>query len=89
VQAGDFLYVSGQGPSDPETQKFVFGDIQAQTTLTLQNVERALASCGANRKHIVKCSVFLDKASDFAAMNQAYAASSEKRAPLALRCRLL
>jgi 2-iminobutanoate/2-iminopropanoate deaminase len=73
VRAGDFLYVSGQGPIDPETQEFVFGDIQQQTSLTLENVERALTGCGASRKNIVKCGVFLTAASDFAAMNQAYA----------------
>lgn len=74
VRAGDFLYVSGQGPIDPATQQSVFGDIQAQTRLTLENVERALTGCGASRKNIVKCGVFLAKASDFAAMNEAYAA---------------
>lgn len=74
VRAGDLLFVSGQGPIDPQTQEFVFGDIQEQTTLTLQNVERALAACGASRKNIVRCGVFLHAASDFAAMNQAYAA---------------
>lgn len=74
VRAGDFLYVSGQGPINPETQQFVFGDIQAQTRLTLENVERAMAGCGASRKNIVKCGVFLAQASDFAAMNEAYAA---------------
>jgi 2-iminobutanoate/2-iminopropanoate deaminase len=73
VRAGDFLYVSGQGPINPETQQVVLGDIQAQTKLTLENVERALASCGASRKDIVKCGVFLAQASDFAAMNEAYA----------------
>ncbi len=74
VRAGNFLYVSGQGPIDPETQKFMFTDIRRETTLVLENIERVLAGCGANRKHIVKCSVFLATASDFAAMNEAYAA---------------
>lgn len=74
VRAGDFLFVSGQGPIDPETQQFVFSDIRAETSLVLENVERALANCGASRKNIVKCGVFLAKASDFAAMNEAYAA---------------
>ena len=74
VRAGNFLYVSGQGPIDPATQKYVFTDIRRETTLVLENVERVLAGCGANRKHIVKCGVFLAKASDFAAMNEAYAA---------------
>lgn len=74
VRAGDFLFVSGQGPIDPETQEFAFGDIKAETRLTLENVERVLAGCGASRKNIVKCGVFLAKASDFAAMNEAYGA---------------
>lgn len=74
VRAGDFLFVSGQGPIDPETQQFVFSNIRAETTLVLENVERALASCGASRKNVVRCGVFLAKASDFAAMNEAYAA---------------
>lgn len=74
VRAGDFLFVSGQGPIDPETQQFVFSDIGKETTLTLGNVERVLAGCGASRTNIVKCGVFLAKASDFAAMNEAYAA---------------
>lgn len=74
VRAGDFLFVSGQGPIDPETQEFAFGDIKSETRLTLENVERVLAGCGASRKNIVKCGVFLGKASDFAAMNEAYGA---------------
>lgn len=74
VRAGDFLFVSGQGPIDPETQEFAFGDIKAETRLTLENVERVLAGCGASRKNIVKCGVFLAKARDFAAMNEAYGA---------------
>lgn len=73
VRAGDFLYVSGQGPIDPATQQFVFGGIRAETRLTLENVERVLAGCGASRKNIVKCGVFLARAQDFAAMNEEYA----------------
>jgi 2-iminobutanoate/2-iminopropanoate deaminase len=74
VCAGDFLFVSGQGPIDPETQQFVFNDIQSQTRLTLENLERVLVGCGASRRNIVKCGVFLVSASDFAAMNETYAA---------------
>lgn len=74
VRAGDFLFVSGQGPIDPETQQFVFRDIRSETTLTLENLERVLIGCGGTRKNIVKCGVFLTKASDFTAMNEAYAA---------------
>jgi len=81
VRAGDFLYVSGQGPIDPETQEFAFGDIRQQTTLTLENLERILAGIGASRSNIVKCGVFLAQASDFSAMNEAYAQFFADNAP--------
>ena len=81
VRAGDFLYVSGQGPIDPATQQFVFSDIRGETRLTLENVERVLKGCGASKRNIVKCGVFLAKAEDFTAMNEAYAAFFEGTAP--------
>jgi len=81
VRAGDFLYVSGQGPIDPATQQFVFSDIRGETRLTLENVERVLKGCGASKKNIVKCGVFLAKAEDFNAMNEVYAAFFEGTAP--------
>jgi 2-iminobutanoate/2-iminopropanoate deaminase len=73
VRAGDFLFVSGQGPIDPEKNEFRFGDIQQQTTLTLENIRHILEGCGARVSDVVKCSVFLADAADFQAMNQIYA----------------
>ena len=81
VRAGDFLYVSGQGPIDAATQEFVFSDVRGETQLTLKNLERVLQGCGADRKNIVKCGVFLAKASDFNAMNEVYAAFFDGTAP--------
>lgn len=73
VRAGDFIYVSGQGPIDPETNKFSFGDIRHETRLVLTNIQRILEGCGATLKDVVKCSVFLAEAGDFKAMNEVYA----------------
>ena len=81
ARAGDFLYVSGQGPIDPATQEFVFSDIRGETLLTLENVERVLKGCGASKKNIVKCGVFLANAADFTAMNEAYSTFFEGTAP--------
>lgn len=81
VRAGDFLYVSGQGPIDPSTQEFVFSDVRGETRLTLANIERVLEGCGASKKNIVKCGVFLAKAEDFNAMNEVYGAFFEGTAP--------
>ena len=59
VRAGDFIFVSGQGPVDPATDQLSPGDIQHETRLVLANIKRILESCGATVADVVKCSVFL------------------------------
>jgi 2-iminobutanoate/2-iminopropanoate deaminase len=72
VRAGDFLFVSGQGPVDPQTNQFSFGPIEHETRLVLSNIRRILEGCGASMADVVKCSVFLSSGRDFAAMNEVY-----------------
>lgn len=73
VRAGDFIFVSGQGPIDPVTDKFSPGDIRHQTWQTLANIQLILEACGATLKDVVKCSVFLKDAGEFQQMNEVYA----------------
>ena len=73
VRAGDFIFVSGQGPIDPRTNQFSFGDIQHETRIVLNNIKRILEGCGASMADVVKCSVFISDGRDFAAMNEIYA----------------
>jgi 2-iminobutanoate/2-iminopropanoate deaminase len=73
VRAGDFIFVSGQGPIDTATDKMSYGDIQHETRLVLTNIRNILAACGAAMADVVKCSVFLSDGRDFAAMNEVYA----------------
>ena len=81
VRAGDFLFISGQGPIDPSTNEFSFGDIRHETSLILQNLQKILAGCGASLADVVKCSVFLAEAADFRAMNEVYASFFGSTAP--------
>ena len=81
IRAGDFLFVSGQGPINPKTGEFIFGDIRSETELVLKNIREVLEGCGASVKNVVKCSVFLADASDFAAMNEVYGAFFDGHAP--------
>jgi 2-iminobutanoate/2-iminopropanoate deaminase len=74
IRAGDFIYVSGQGPIDPVTDVLVVTDVETQTRITLENVARVLAAAGAGVTDIVKVSVFLRDINDFATMGKAYAA---------------
>src|SRR6202050_2958191 len=72
VRAGDFIYVSGQGPIDPITDKLTPGDIQHETRQVLKNIRTILEACGATLADVVKCSVFLKDGSEFKAMNEVY-----------------
>ena len=72
VVAGDFIYVSGQGPIDPVTDKMSYGDIQHETRITLNNIKRILTAAGATFSDVVRCGVFLRDGNDFAAMNEVY-----------------
>ena len=74
VRAGDFLFLSGQGPVDPVSNVMQSdATVQEQTRLVLQNLRTVLRGCGADVQDVVKCSVFLRDVNDFAAMNAVYA----------------
>lgn len=73
VRAGDFIFVSGQGPIDPVSNQPMLGDAASETRQTLENIRAILRASGAEVADVVKCSVFLTNIGDFAAMNQVYA----------------
>ena len=89
VRAGGFIYVSGQGPVDPETNQYSFGDIRHETRVVLGNVRRILEGCGASMKDVVKCNVYLVDGDDFAAMNEVYAEffGADKPARTTIECK--
>jgi 2-iminobutanoate/2-iminopropanoate deaminase len=72
VVAGGFIYVSGQGPVDSATDRMSYGDIQHETRITLNNIQRILAAAGAAMSDVVKCNVYLRDGNDFQAMNEVY-----------------
>ncbi len=73
VRAGDFIFVSGQGPVDTSNDRLSTGDIRHETRLVLGNIRKILEGCGATMADVVKCTVYLLDAGEFAAMNEVYA----------------
>ena len=73
LRAGDFIFVSGQGPLDPETGKIVGDTIEAQTARTLENIKAILEAGGATMADVVKVTAHLTDLSNFAAYNKVYA----------------
>src|SRR5690625_5390816 len=73
VQAGDWIYLSGQIPIDPATGEIVEGGIQAQTQRVLDTIEALLSDVGLSTDHIVKTTIYITNMADFGAINALYA----------------
>ena len=73
IEAGDYVYLSGQTPMDPATGKLVQADIGAETKQCLENLKNVLEAAGLTFANVVKANVFLTNMGDFAAMNAVYA----------------
>ena len=72
VVAGGFVFVAGQGPINPKTQKMELGDIQSETRLELTNISNILKAANSSLENVVNVSVFLVDLKDFDAMNEVY-----------------
>ena len=72
VVGGGLIFVSGQLPIDPKTNKFIEQDVRKQTRQIFINIERILAAEGAGLKDILKISVFLLTLDDFKKMNEVF-----------------
>jgi 2-iminobutanoate/2-iminopropanoate deaminase len=73
IQAGDWLFVSGQIPLDAETGQLVSDDIAAQTAQALENLTAILQSANLGLENVVKTTVYLTDLADFAEFNRVYA----------------
>ncbi|MFD2045318.1 RidA family protein [Ornithinibacillus salinisoli] len=71
IQAGDFIYISGQIGINPSTGEVVDG-IEAQTKQVLENLKAILAKSGVSFSQVVKFTIYLTSMDDFAKVNDIY-----------------
>jgi len=71
VVANGFVFVSGQGPVDPETDTMsdAFAD---QVRQTLRNVQTVLEAAGSNLDNVVKVNAYVTDLTRFAEFNEVY-----------------
>jgi 2-iminobutanoate/2-iminopropanoate deaminase len=81
VIAGGLLFVSGQIPIDPATDKLVEGDITVQTEQVLKNILAVLKEAKMGPENVVKASVFLADMADFPQVNEVYGRFLGKEPP--------
>ena len=72
IRFGNMLFVSGQGPLDPQTKTVVAGGIEDQTRQTLANLKNVLAEAGASFANVVNMRVILRDTADFPRFNEVF-----------------
>jgi 2-iminobutanoate/2-iminopropanoate deaminase len=74
VEAGGWLFVTGQLATDPDDDNRPLPEgIEAQTRKVFDNLSRALAGAGAGFEHVVCVRIFLTEFErDYAAVNRLY-----------------
>jgi len=76
----NFLFTSGQIALLPDGT-FLDGDIVAQTTQVLKNLEAVLEEGGSALARVVKTTIFLANMEDFQAVNTIYAEAFKEHKP--------
>lgn len=75
VEAGGFVFVTGQLATDPDDDSLPVPEgIEAQTHKVMDNLKRVLSGIGLGFEHVVAVRIFLTEFKrDYAAMNEIYA----------------
>ena len=73
IQAGNFLFLSGQIPLDPANGELIKGDIREQARRVLENLKGVLESQSLKMEDVVKVTIFLKDIGNFSRVNEVYA----------------
>lgn len=80
IQAGDFLYVSGQIGINPETGEVTEG-IEAQTKQVMENLKAILTEANTSFADVVKFTIYIQSMDNFATVNDIYGGYLQKPYP--------
>lgn len=72
IAAGQFLFVSGQLPINPDKGEMVDGDIAARAEQVFDNISAIVKSAGGSMADVVKVTLFLTDMADFQQVNEVY-----------------
>src|SRR5271157_2757448 len=72
LEAGGFVFCSGQIGIDPKTSKLVLGGPAEEARQCLRNLSSVLASSGSGLKDVVRTTVFVTDLGGFKEINEAY-----------------
>ena len=73
IEAGEYVFLSGQLVLDPATGQMAAETVAGQTEQGLKNLEGVLSQMGLDLSAVVKMTVFLADMANFQEMNEVYA----------------
>ena len=68
IDAGDYVYISGQGPQRPDGS--VPSGFDAQATQALENLKAIVVAAGLKMEHVVYVQVYLEDVSNYERLNK-------------------
>lgn len=72
VRAGDFLFVTGQLPEDPDTGDLLQGSIEQQATRVMDNLQLVLEHAGTSFQKVVMARIFVTDFRYYDTVNRIY-----------------
>ncbi|WP_183575388.1 RidA family protein [Mucilaginibacter sp. X5P1] len=81
IEAGNFIFFSGQVAINPVTNDLVLDDIKTETTQVMENIKALLTEAGIGFGNIVKTTIFLKDMQTFAQVNEVYGSYFTEKFP--------
>jgi 2-iminobutanoate/2-iminopropanoate deaminase len=81
VEAGGFLFCSGQIALDAGSGEIVGEDVETQTKKVMSNIEAVLSAAQLEFKNVVKTTIFLKEMADFQKVNAIYGEAFPEEPP--------
>jgi len=69
IQAGGFVFLSGQIPLVPATMEVVNGDFEARARQVFENLRAVAEAAGGSLEDVVKLTIYLTDLDNFATVN--------------------
>ena len=73
ARSGDWVFLSGQIPLDPQTMQMIEGDMRAQIRRVFENLSAVTSASGGSLADCVKLTVYLTDLSHFPLVNEVMA----------------
>ena len=81
IEAGNFIFFSGQVAINPLTNDLVLDDIKTETTQVMENIKALLTEAGIGFGNIVKTTIFLKDMQTFTQVNEVYGSYFTEKFP--------